>query len=117
MATDDEEVDEIRRGAIGHLYIDEWFLEKGVNDEKIGDRLDMNRTTIFRWRTEQRRLNPMKIAKLAHALDIKPTDLWHPPPPKPAKPPRKSLDVVLKDAPDETHGIVLDLAEKLAARK
>lgn len=98
----------IRRGARGHLYIEEWFQERGLNDEKIGNRIGVDRATVFRWRKEQHRLNPQKIAALAEALDLEPADLWRPPA-------RRSLDALVKDAPDEVVDLAFDVVKRMTA--
>lgn len=95
----------IRKGARGHLYIEEWFKERGLNDEKVGLRLDKDRATIHRWRKEQHRLNPEKIAALAHVLDLEPEELFRPPR-------RRSIDAALKGADDD----VLDMAYDIVVR-
>lgn len=101
--------DRIRKGARAHLYIDEWYAVKDMNDEKVANRLDRNRTTIFRWRTEQHRLNPQKIAELAYALDITPRQLFERPPGPEDRP---SLDEMVKDAPDNVFDLVFDIAKR-----
>lgn len=84
----------IRRGARTHLYITEWMKARELSDETLSGRLGVARETIWRWRTEQHRLNPEKIAGIASALDLDPAQLWSPPE-------RPSVDVLLKDAPDD----------------
>lgn len=84
----------IRKGARAHLYIREWMEHRGLSDETLGNRLETSRTTVFRWRKEQHRLDPGKIAQIASALDCEPEELWRPPG-------RISIDAMLKDAPDE----------------
>ena len=77
-----------------HLYIDEWFEHRGVNDEKVGKRLDLDRTTIWKWRKNPSRLDPGKMEALALALDIEPAELYRPPS-------RPSLDAIVADYPEE----------------
>jgi len=83
----------------GHLFIAEWMEEKEVSDEQLAGRLDppVARETVTRWRNQQHRLNPAKIAAIAAALDIRPQQLWRPPPPDT----RPSIDEMLEDASDE----------------
>jgi transcriptional regulator with XRE-family HTH domain len=100
----------IRRGARGHLYIEEWFETRGLNDEKVGNRIGVDRATVFRWRKEQHRLNPQKIAALAEALDIEPEELWRPPS-------RRSLDALIKDAPDEVVDMAFDVLKRMAGKR
>lgn len=102
-------VTRIRRGARAHLYITEWFKERGLNDEKVGLRLEKDRATIFRWRTEQHRLNPEKIAALAHVLEVEPEELWRPPS-------RPSLDAAIKDAPDDVQNMAYDIVVRMAGK-
>lgn len=80
-----------------HLYIDEWMAELGFTDETLAEKMNSNRTTVWRWRNEQHRLNPQKIADIARAMGREPQELWHPPP----KHDRPSIDAIVKDASDE----------------
>lgn len=100
----------IRRGARGHLYIEEWFQQRGLNDEKVGNRIGVDRATVFRWRKEQHRLNPQKIAALAEALDLEPEELWRPPS-------RRSLDALVKDAPDDVVDMAFDVLKRMAGNR
>ena len=102
-------VTRIRRGARPHLYITEWFEHRGLNDEKVGNRLGVARETVFRWRKEQHRLNPEKIAGLASALDCEPSELWRPPG-------QPSLDGLVKGAPEELQAMAVDIVKRLVNR-
>lgn len=97
----------IRKGVRPHLYVTEWFENRGLNDEKVGARVGVDRATIFRWRKEQHRLNPDKIAALAKALDIEPQELWRPPA-------RPSLDALVKDASDDVVSMAFDIVKRMA---
>ena len=90
-------VTKIRKGNRTHLYIEEWMAARELSDETLANRLDTSRTTVWRWRTQQHRLNPEKIAQLAAALNLEPQDLWRPP----ARAERPSVDALLRDASDE----------------
>lgn len=76
------------------LYITEWMDKLDLKDEIVAKRMRKPRVTVWRWRTEQKRLNPKKIAALASAMGLTPGDLWRPPN-------RPSLDAIVKDASDE----------------
>ena len=102
--------DSIRKGSRAHLYIEEWFKERGLNDEKVGNRIGVDRATVFRWRKEQHRLNPEKIAALAVALDIEPEQLWRPPA-------RRSLDALVKDSPADVVEMAFDVVKRMAGGK
>lgn len=77
-----------------YLFITEWMAERGVGDEALSRKLDVDRVTVTRYRNEQHRLNPEKIARIAQALDLEPQELWR-------SPDRPSLDAKLSTAPDE----------------
>lgn len=96
----------IRKGVRGHLYLDEWFEYRGLNDEKVAQRVGVGRQTIWKWRKEQHRLDPGKIAQLADALDCEPMQLWMPPN-------RPSLDAIVKDADKDLRDAVVDVVRRL----
>jgi transcriptional regulator with XRE-family HTH domain len=50
-----------------------------LSDTKLAGRIGVARETIYRWRTEQHRLDPGKMGAIADALGIEPDDLWYPP--------------------------------------
>lgn len=84
-----------------HLYLDEWFAHRSLNDAKVADRLGIDRTTVWKWRTNPSRLDPGKMDALAAALDIEPADLYRPPSEPKPKPPPGSLDEIAKDYPED----------------
>jgi transcriptional regulator with XRE-family HTH domain len=102
-------VTRIGKGRRQHLYITEWFEHLGLDDTKVAGRLDMDRTTIFKWRKEQHRLDPDKIAALADALGIEPQQLW-------SLPGRRSLDAMLVGAPNEVVDTAADIVERLVRK-
>lgn len=92
-----------------HLYIEEWMAFKGMSYEDIGRRLDKSRTTVWRWVKEQHRLDPSKIAALAHAMDLKGQDFWR-------IPPRESLDAMVEAVPDDVFDRIKDIIQTLTRR-
>lgn len=87
----------IRPKSQPHLYITEWMEKFGLNDAKLSGRLEVAPNTVWRWRIEQHRLNPEKIAAIAHAIDddLAPEDMFRPPE-------RPSLDAYLRGkSPEE----------------
>lgn len=92
-----------------HLYIKEWFDHRGLSDEKVANRLGVARETVFRWRTEQHRLNPEKIAQIASAVDCEPMELYRPPD-------RPSLDAIIADAPEDLQNTAVDIVRRLVGR-
>jgi transcriptional regulator with XRE-family HTH domain len=99
-------VTRIGTGKRQHLYIEEHMRAKGLSDQDVADRLETSRVTVYRWRKEQRKLTPEKIAALAEAIGIDPEQFWR-------LPGRPSVDAILRDAPIE---IVAEIAAE-AARK
>lgn len=99
-----------------HLYLLEWRDYLGLSDETIGNRLDKDRATIWRWMNEQHRLNPDKIASLAAAMNLEPEQLWHHPPAKDDPPPLPSIDAEVQGIDPDDHKTLLDMARRLARR-
>ena len=106
------DTERIRSHSRGHLYIAEWMEYRRLSDERLAGRLGVARETVTRWRKQQHRLNPEKIARLAIALDCKPEELWRPPPPAG----RPSLDAMLEDATDDLHSMATDIVRRLAGQ-
>lgn len=92
-----------------HLYVKEWMDHRGLSDEAVANRLGVARETIWRWRTEQHRLNPEKLAALASALSMEPEELFRPPS-------QPSLDAIVKDAPEELRNTAADIVRRLVGR-
>ena len=91
------------------LFIKEWMDAKEVSDERAANRIGVARETVYRWRKEQHRLNPEKIALLASALDMEPEEFHRPPG-------RRSLDALVKNAPDDLHKMAVDIVERLLGK-
>lgn len=92
-----------------HLYITEWMAERGLSDDQLAGRLETDRTTIWRWRTQQHRLNPDKIAAIAFALDVEPAELFQPPG-------RRSIDALISGASDDLQATAFDVVKRLVGR-
>jgi transcriptional regulator with XRE-family HTH domain len=99
----------IRGGARLHVYIDQWFEAKGVNDEKVAQRLGRDRTTIWKWRTIPSRQNAANLIELAHALDIEVKDFFR-------LPSRPSIDLMIADAPEDLQNTAADIVQRLVKR-
>lgn len=97
------------RRQAAHLYVKEWLEFRGFSDEKAAGRLGVDRTTVWKWHKEPRRLTKDKIASLAALLDIEPEELYRPPS-------RPSLDVLIKDAPDDVQAMAVDIVKRLVGR-
>lgn len=84
---------------------------RGLSDERLAGRLNVARETVTRWRSQQHRLNPDKIAAIATALDLEPPELWSPPGAPAGRP---SIDAMMKDAPQEAFDRLAEMAAFLA---
>lgn len=70
----------IRKGARLHYYIKEWIDHLGLSDQDVANRMGLSsRTSVWRLYSEQHRLTPAKVARIADALDRHPSDLLFPP--------------------------------------
>lgn len=99
----------IGRKSHAHIYLAEWLEYRGLSDEKAAGRLGIDRTTVWKWKTQPRRLTRDKIASLAAILDIEPEELYRPPG-------RPSLDAMIKDAPPEVQSMVFDVVRRMVNR-
>ena len=104
-----------RRKVRPHLYLEEWIAYRGLNPASLAAKMKLNRTTVWRWVTEQHRLTPAKQKALADALDIEPEELWRPPPGG-GPPPRRSLDAMIHNQPDEIRDMAADIVSRLIKR-
>jgi transcriptional regulator with XRE-family HTH domain len=102
-------VTKIYKGRRGHLFVAEWMADRGINDERLANRLGVARETVTRWRTQQHRLNPDKIAAIASALDLEPVELFRPPTGRP------SLDALIEGLPAEQQDATVDIMKRLIA--
>lgn len=63
----------------GYLWIKERMDALEMSDKDVADECGVYRETVTRWRTEQHRLNPAKMANIAKALKCSVPDLFVPP--------------------------------------
>lgn len=95
-------VTRIRKGTRRRLFLAEWRESKDVSVEKMADRLEITRQSVYRWEKEQWRLDPQKIAAYAAALDLEPEDMWRPPGPR-------SLDGMVANAPEDVRERAIEM--------
>lgn len=98
----------IRKGARLHYYIKEWIEHLGLTDEVVAGRMGLaSRTSVWKLYTEQHRLTPEKVARLAEALDRHPNELLFPPE-------TPSLDALADQAtPEQRSAMVTDIIRRL----
>lgn len=82
---------------------------RGLSDERAAGRLGVSRETVWKWRTQQDRLTPSKMAALASVLDIEPEELYR-------LPDRPSLDAMVKDQPEDIQNMAADIVRRLISR-
>lgn len=88
-------------------YLSEWMAHVGIDDQRLADRLDVNRVTVTRWRNNRRRPDFDALSGIAHALAVETWQLFTVPPPPGGRP---SVDAELKNAPREVAERLADLA-------
>lgn len=93
-----------------HLFITEWLRHCGVSDQDAAEKLGVSRETVWRWANEQNRLNPQKILRLADLCGIEPGDFWH-------VPGVRSVDSILRGAPDDIRETAADIVQRLVRKK
>lgn len=98
-----------RSGPRLHYYIKEHMERLGVSDEDLANLLGIGRETVWKRYTDQRRLNPEKIAQMAEALKMHTSELLFPPD-------VPSLDAIAKDASDEQRAMAADILKRMFER-
>ena len=91
-----------------YLYIKEWMETKKVSDDELANRLDIGRATVWKWYSQQHRLNPEKIFNIASALGIRPEELW-------SDPSEPNLNAIIADAPEDLRATAADIVRRLVA--
>ena len=93
------------RQAVRHLFIAEWMAARDLSDQALGDKMGVPRQTVYRWRTQEHRLDARKMAEIAKALDVEQTDLWR-------APSRRSVDAMLSSATPEQVQDTIDFVDR-----
>lgn len=98
----------IRRGARLHYYIKEWIEHLGLTDDQVASRMGLSsRSSVWKLYTQQHRLTPDKVARIADALERDPKELLFPPT-------IPSLDALADEAtPEQRAAIVTDISRRL----
>lgn len=99
----------IGRRQAAHIYVAEWLEHRGLSDERAAGQLGIDRTTVWKWKKEPRRLTRDKIASLAVLLDIDPQELYRPPN-------RPSLDAMIANAPEDVQDMAADIVRRLVSK-
>lgn len=84
------------------LFLRDWRENRGLSQERLAGRLDVEKMTVSRWERGVAALNTNVMMALADALDIEPEDLWrHPDTP--------SADALLRDQPADVRTQAINL--------
>lgn len=93
-----------------HYFIKEWMDERGISDDEMGEKMGVARETVYRRRTEQKRLSPSKVAEFAYHLGIEVSELQY----RPGVP---SLDALARDASIEQRKMAADIIQRLMSKE
>lgn len=61
------------------LYLKEWIKHRGLNYERLADRIDTSKSVISKLANQQQRYNQDWLEKIAWALDCEVAQLYRPP--------------------------------------
>lgn len=92
------------------LFLKEHREAHGVSATIMGEKLGIERESVYRLEREPWRMNSDKQAEFAHALGIEPEDLWR-------APGTTSLDAIVKSAPDDVRAMAADILRRLVEGK
>lgn len=92
------------------LFLKEHREAQGVSATLMGEKLGIERESVYRLEREPWRVNSAKQAEWATALGIEPEDLWRPPG-------TPSLDGMIAQAPDDLKAMAADIVRRLMEGK
>jgi len=72
----------------------------------MGEKLGIERESVYRLEREPWRVNSDKQAEFAHVLGLQPEDLWRPPG-------TPSLDAMVQSVPDDVRAMAIDIVRRL----
>lgn len=92
------------------LFLKENREAQGVSASLMGEKLGIERESVYRLEREPWRVNSDKQAEYAHAIGLEPEDLWRPPG-------TPSLDSMIAQAPDDLKAMAADIVRRLVEGK
>ena len=100
-------VTKIRKGSQLHYYIREHMDRLGVSGDAMAGRIGVSgRSHVWKLCEEQHRLTPGKVAQIADALGMHPSDLLYPPG-------KASLDAIASNASPEEWDLAADILYRM----
>lgn len=73
------------------IFIREWREHRGLSQQQLADRIDADRSTIWKYEAGQRKLDNELLTDIAWALNVDVPDLYR-------HPSQPSADALLRDA-------------------
>lgn len=92
------------------LFLKEHREAQGISATLMGEKLGIERESVYRLEREPWRVNSEKQAEYAHALGLEPEDLWR-------APGTPSLDAMVQSAPDDVRRMAADIVRRLMEGK
>lgn len=102
-------VTRIHKGATRRLFLKQHREAKGVSAEMMAGRLGIERESVYRMEREPHRVNSVKQAAWAAALDIEPEELWR-------QPGVRSVDAMIRAAPPDVQDMAIEMAADIVRR-
>jgi len=88
------------------LFLKENREAQGVSASVMGEKLGIERESVYRLEREPWRVNSDKQAEYANALGLEPEDLWR-------APGAISLDAIVKSKPDDFKAMAADILRRM----
>ena len=90
------------------LFLKEHREAQGISASLMGEKLGIERESVYRLEREPWRVNSEKQAEYARALGIEPEELWRPPG-------TPSLDAMVQSAPEDIRAMAADIVRRLVS--
>jgi transcriptional regulator with XRE-family HTH domain len=90
------------------LFLKEHREAQGISASQMGERLGIERESVYRLEKKHWGVSSQKQAEYAHALGLEPEDLWR-------LPGGTSLDAIISQAPDELKAMAADIVRRLVS--
>jgi transcriptional regulator with XRE-family HTH domain len=88
------------------LFLKEHREAKGLSASEMGEKLGIERESVYRLEKKYLGVSSQKQAEYARALGIEPEELWRPPD-------NPSLDAIMSRAPEDVRASVHNLIRRL----
>lgn len=89
------------------IYLAEWREHFGFTQKELAEKVSVKDMTVSRWERTTRKLNTVKLDKLANALGIEPVDFYR-------SPDVPSVDAMLRNLPESVRRQAIAIIETLS---